>query len=349
MKPTDFKNRLDSGPLICAEGFLFELERRGYLTAGEFVPEVALEHPEALETLHRDFQRAGSDVVEAFTYNGHREKMRVIGKEDLLEPLNRSALKIARKIADAKPGNLMAGNISNTNIWDPSDATKQNEVRRMFEEMVNWAVEEKADIIVGETFYYAGEALAALEIAKGTGLPVVLTLAPMAANEMTDGEGIVETCQKLEQAGADVVGLNCFRGPQTMMPWLKKIRAAVSCHVGALPVPYRTTEQEPTFFNLSDSHGCSCPSPHGRTFPTALDPLYCNRYEVSDFAKEAHDLGIRYLGICCGASPMHIRQVAEAVGLQTEASRYSENMKNHFMYGNNERLPEHIKGLGKNA
>ncbi len=97
-------DRLDAGPVICAEGFLFELERRGYLTAGEFVPEVALEHPEALRALHVDFQRAGSDVVEAFTYNGHREKMRVIGKEDLLEPLNRAALQIAREVADARPG-----------------------------------------------------------------------------------------------------------------------------------------------------------------------------------------------------------------------------------------------------
>jgi hypothetical protein len=73
--------RLAAGPVICAEGFLFELERRGYLAAGEFVPEVALDHPEALEALHRDYQRAGSNIVEAFTYNGHREKMRVIGKE----------------------------------------------------------------------------------------------------------------------------------------------------------------------------------------------------------------------------------------------------------------------------
>jgi len=62
-------NRIDQGPVLCAEGFLFELERRGYLTAGEFVPEVALEDVDALETLHRDFQRAGSDIVEAFTYN----------------------------------------------------------------------------------------------------------------------------------------------------------------------------------------------------------------------------------------------------------------------------------------
>ena len=125
----DLRARLDAGPVICAEGFLFELERRGYLTAGEFVPEVALEHPGALEALHRDYQRAGSDIVEAFTYNGHREKMRVIGKESLLEPLNRAALQIARRVADSRPGDLMAGNISNTNIWNPDDQSAQAGVR----------------------------------------------------------------------------------------------------------------------------------------------------------------------------------------------------------------------------
>jgi betaine-homocysteine S-methyltransferase len=341
-------DRLDAGPVICAEGFLFELERRGYLTAGEFVPEVALEFPDALRALHVDYQRAGSDIVEAFTYNGHREKMRVIGKEDLLEPLNRAALQIAREVADAQPGNLMAGNISNSNIWDPADEQRQGEVRAMFEEMVGWAVEGGADLIIGETFYYAGEALAALEIAKSSGLQVVLTIAPMAANEMADGVGIVETCQRLEQAGADVVGMNCFRGPQTMLPWLREIRAAVSCHVGALPVPYRTTEAEPTFFNLSDP-AAIVPSPHGRTFPTALDPLYANRYEIGGFAADAFGIGINYLGVCCGASPMLIRQVAEAVGRTTEASRFSEKMQNHFMYGDNQRLPEHIVALGDRA
>jgi len=349
MQTKPLTTRLDAGPVICAEGFLFELEKRGYLTAGEFVPEVALDHPDALRNLHVDFQRAGSDIVEAFTYNGHREKMRVIGKEDLLEPLNRSALKIAREVADARPGNLMAGNISNTNIWDPADPARQAEVRAMFEEMVGWAVEEGADIIVGETFYYAGEALCALEVAKASGLQVVLTLAPMAADEMMDGHGIIETCQELEQLGADVVGLNCFRGPDTMMPWLRKVRAAVSCHVGALPIPFRTTEQEPTFFNLSDHNGCSCPAPHGRTFPTALDPLSSNRYEIGAFAREAYDLGVHYRGVCCGANPMLIRETAEAVGRVTEASRYSERMENHFMYGSNARLPGHIRGLGDTA
>ena len=98
-KKRSLVERLNSGPVICAEGFLFEIERRGYMSSGEFVPMVALNHPEALENLHRDFQHAGSDIVQAFTYNGHREKMRVIGKEKLLGPLNRSALKIAKKVA----------------------------------------------------------------------------------------------------------------------------------------------------------------------------------------------------------------------------------------------------------
>ena len=76
--------RLDAGPVICAEGYLFELERRGYLQAGGFVPEVVLEHPDVVRQLHVEFARAGSDVVETLTYYGHREKLKVIGKEDLL-------------------------------------------------------------------------------------------------------------------------------------------------------------------------------------------------------------------------------------------------------------------------
>src|SRR5216117_3760127 len=81
--------RLNKGPVICAEGYLFELERRGYLQAGAFVPEVLLEHPEAVESLHREFAHAGSDVTEALTYYVHREKLRVIGRERDLEKMNR--------------------------------------------------------------------------------------------------------------------------------------------------------------------------------------------------------------------------------------------------------------------
>jgi betaine-homocysteine S-methyltransferase len=351
-KKRSLLERLNSGPVICAEGFLFEIEKRGYMSSGEFVPMVSLEHPEALENLHRDFQHAGSDIVQAFTYNGHREKMKVIGKEELLETLNRAALKIAKKVATSPLGNepnLMAGNISNSNIWKDKDSKSHLEVEKMFTEMVEWAVDEGADLLIGETFYYAEEAYKALEVMKKTNLPCVITIAPMGENIMRDGVSILDTCKKLEQLGGDVVGMNCFRGPNTMMPYLKEIRKILKCHVAALPINYRTTEPNPTFFNLPDENGCTCPAPHGRTFPTALDPIQCNRYEIGKFAKEAYDLGIKYLGVCCGANPMLIREVAESVGLKVPASKYKENMSRHFIYGTHERIPEHMKDYGDKA
>ena len=351
-KKRNLIERLNSGPVICAEGFLFEIEKRGYMSSGEFVPMVSLEHPEALENLHKDFQHAGSDIVQAFTYNGHREKMKVIGKEELLEPLNRAALKIAKKVATnplGKEDNLMAGNISNSNIWNEKDPSTHNTVEKMFSEMVGWAVDEGADILIGETFYYAEEAYTALKVMKKTGLPTVITIAPMGENIMRDGVSIIETCKELEQLGGDVVGMNCHRGPNTMMPYLKEVRKVLKCHVAGLPITYRTTDDYPTFFNLPDNNGCSCRTPHETTFPTALDPMQCNRYEIGKFAKEAFAIGINYIGVCCGATPMLIREVAEAVGLKVPASRYRENMENHYMFGKNKRIPKHIKDYRSKA
>jgi len=151
---------------------------------------------------------------------------------------------------------------------------------------------------------------------------------------MRDGMTVSEACKRLEGGGADVVGLNCARGPETMLPLLGEVRAAVACPVAALPVPYRTTPAEPTFQSLSDPHG----SPDGRPFPTALDPFLCSRYEIAEFGRQAHALGVRYLGVCCGAGPHHIRSLAEALGRRPPASRYSPDMSKHILFGTDKRL-----------
>ena len=130
--------RLEAGPVICAEGYLFELERRGYLQAGPYVPEVVLDHPEVVRQLHREFVRAGSDVVEAFTYYGHREKLKVIGKEDILERLNRQALQIAKEVAD-ESGALLAGDLSNTNAYEPDDSGSVRDVRKAYPGLLMYA------------------------------------------------------------------------------------------------------------------------------------------------------------------------------------------------------------------
>jgi betaine-homocysteine S-methyltransferase len=331
--------RLETGPVICAEGYLFEFERRGYLQAGAFVPEVVLEHPDLVAQLHREFVHAGSDVVEAFTYYAHREKLRMIGKEHLLEEMNRQALAIAKEVAD-ESGTLLAGDICNTNVFKPDDDSR-TAVRAMFEEQVAWAVEAGADFIVGETFTWGEEALLGLEVIKTSGLPAVITLAIHQESTTWEGWTPEDACKRFEDAGADVVGLNCARGPWTMLPLLERIRAGVSTHVAALPVPYRTTDAEPTFQSLREPESDLLPD--GRPFPTALDPFVCNRYELEDFARKAHALGVDYLGVCCGAGPHHIRAVAEGLGRKPPASRYSADMSKHAFFGTDERVPEEYK------
>jgi betaine-homocysteine S-methyltransferase len=328
--------RLEQGPVICAEGYLFELERRGYLQAGAFVPEVVLDFPDAVSELHREFLRAGSDIVEAFTYYAHREKLRLIGREAQLEAMNRQALRLARTVA-AEGDALVAGNICNTNVFAPGDQASARTVRAMFEEQVAWAVDEGVDLIVGETFSWLGEAEIALEVMRATGLPTVVTFALHKEGTLRDVPDPVEGARRIADQGADVVGLNCMRGPATMLPLLEAVRAAVSCHVAALPVPYRTTAAEPTFGSLTDPDHAHC-LPDGRSFPTGLDPFQCTRYELGAFAREAWQLGVRYLGVCCGAGPHHIRAVAEAVGRTPPASRYSPDMSKHYSLGTDPRL-----------
>ena len=322
--------RMASGPIICAEGYLFELERRGYLQAGAFVPDVVVDHPDVVAQLHREFLRAGSDVIEALTYYTHREKLRVIGREHDLEMINREAIRLARDVAGEGDA-LIAGNICNTNVYVPGDAGSEASVRRMFEEQVRWAVDAGVDFVIAETLPYMGEALLALDVIKKAGTVAVVTLEIRERGGMIEGQTPAEACRRLRDAGADVVGLNCARGPDTMLPLLSEIRAAVQGPIAALPVPYRTTGREPAFQTLSDPSASEAPL--GLPFPTALAPFTCNRYEVADFTRKAIDLGVTYLGLCCGAGPHHVRAMAEALGRRPPASRYSQDMSKHYALG----------------
>lgn len=335
--------RLSDGVVICAEGYLFELERRGYLQAGAFVPEVVLEHPEQVTALHREFVHAGSDVVEAFTYYAHREKLRLIGKEHLLERLNREALELARRVA-RDTSSLLAGDICNTNVFEPGNGAAADQVRAMFTEQVGWAMEAGVDYVIGETFSYAGEALLALDVIRQAGLPAVITLAVHRAPETREGWSVPDACKRLADAGADVVGLNCIRGPKTMLPLLEEMVRAVDVPVAALPVPYRTDTEQPSFQSLRDP--ANARSDGDRPFPIALDPFTCNRFEIADFTRRARELGVRYFGVCCGAGPHHIRSMAEALGRTPPASRYSPDMSKHAFLGSDAKLLEHNLAYG---
>ena len=329
--------RLDAGPVLCAEGYLFAMERRGYLSAGAFVPEVVLEHPEVVSQLHREFIRAGSEIVQAFTYYGHREKLRLIGKEELLEPMQKNALQIAKDAAkEFKDLDLMiCGDVANTNIYDPNDKQTHIECQKMFEEQVKWAKEAGVDFVIAETINWTGEMEIALKAIKQEGMIAITNYAIPKGDVTREGHSPEDACKMMEDQGADVVGLNCYRGPEMTMKLLKKIRDKVSCHVSALPVPYRTTEEYPGFLNqpadVVDSQ-CSC-IPGENAFPVALDNLYCNRFEMAEFAKQCESQNINFIGICCGAEPHHVREMAVALGRKPISYKYYPDISRHWLHG----------------
>ena len=329
----DLITRLNEGPVLFAEGYLFAMERRGYLSAGAFVPEVVLEHPEVVSQLHREFIRSGSDIVQAFTYYGHREKLRLIGKEKLLEPLQKNALQIAKDARDEFKDLdlLVCGDVANTNIYDPNDKKSHLECQKMYEEQVTWAKEAGVDFIVAETINWTEEMKIALKAIKDEGLIAVTNFSIKKGDKTREGHTPGDACKMMEDLGADVVGLNCYRGPKMTMKLLPEIREKVSCHVAALPVPYRTTEEQPGFLNQTD-HGCDC-IPGGNAFPVALDNLYCNRFEMAEFAKDCERQKINLIGICCGAEPHHVREMAVALGRKPISYKYYPDMSRHWLHG----------------
>ena len=292
--------KLKEGPVLGDGGYLLELEKRGWVRAGPFTPEVALTNPEALRQLHIEFREAGAEVLQALTFYASRDKLATVGLQDRLPDLNRAAVRIAKEVAGERC--LVAGNLSLTWMYEPGSNVAKDRVRATFDEQLAVQVGEGVDFIIGETFSWLGEALIAVESAKSTGLPVMVTLGFENQNTTAEGKSAAEAAKALVDAGADIVGMNCLRPPEHMLSSLGEMRRAVpNAFLAAQPAAYRTPADKPDFTSLPQ-------------FPFELDPLQLSRKEMAAYAQRARDMGVDYIGACCGSVATHIREMARVLG-----------------------------------
>jgi betaine-homocysteine S-methyltransferase len=298
--------RLSEGVVLGDGGYLLELEQRGWVRAGPFTPEVALTRPEALHELHVEFREAGAEVLQALTFYASRDKLATVGLADRLEELNRAAIRIAKVAAADRC--LVAGNLSLTWMYDPKDPASRDRVRRLFDEQLAIMTGEGVDFVIGETFSWTGEALLAVERIRAVRLPSMVTLCFENTEVTSEGQTPGEAARLLADAGADIVGINCLRNPENTLPLVRQMRAAVPGYVAAQPAAYRTPPGKPDFTSLPE-------------FPLGLEPLQLSRQVMADYALAARDMGVNYIGACCGASPAHIRAMAEALGKRAPDSR----------------------------
>ncbi len=305
--------RLKDGPVLGDGGYILELERRGYVQAGPYTPEVAIEHPDALRQLHREFLRAGAEVLQALTFYASKEKLATAGYAGQVAEINRAAVRIAREVAGSEA--LVAGTLCLTWMYDPKDPASRDRVRRLMDEQVALQAAEGVDFFIGETFVFLEEARVCLAAIKHAGYPAMVTFSLRQA-QTAEGVPIGEAVRTLVGEGADIVGTNCGRDPERMLPMVELIRKAVPGYVAAQPVAFRTRDDLPSFTQLAE-------------FPLALDPLTLTRDEMAAYARRAREMGVNYIGSCCGSVAHHVRAMAEALGMRPPASAKSADLGRH--------------------
>ncbi|XP_076333420.1 betaine--homocysteine S-methyltransferase 1-like [Tachypleus tridentatus] len=321
--------RLEEGVVIGDGGFVFALEKRGYVKAGPWTPEACVENPEAVRQLHKEFLRAGSDVMQAFTFYASDDKLANRGNEAGTKftgrDINNAACKLAREVAE-EGDCLVAGGLSQTPTY--LSGRNKEKVQEEFRKQVAVFTENGVDFLICEYFEHVEEIVWAIEVCKETRLPV-------AANMCIGPEGDLhhtscgECAIKMVKAGADVIGVNCHFDPFVSLEAMKLMKKALDvegleAHLMCQPIAFLTPDAgKQGFIDLPE-------------FPFALEPRICSRWDMHRFAREAYNLGVRYIGGCCGFEPYHIRAIAEE--LAEERGKKPKASEKHDMWGEGLRM-----------
>src|SRR3989441_8423154 len=227
--PSTIRDRLAQGIVLGDGGYIVELERRGYVIAGPFTPELALTHPDAIREMHREFLDAGAEVLQVMAFYGSREKLATVGYGDKTREINQVATRLAKEVAGDRA--LVAGDLSATWKWVEGSPAAADLVRRLFDEQI--AAQEGVDFFIGETFFHLGEARLCLERIRQTGLPAMITLSFRGSHVTDDGKTAGEGARILSGEGADIVGTNCMRDPARMLPVVEEMRRPTTAYLAA--------------------------------------------------------------------------------------------------------------------
>lgn len=296
--------RLNTGVVIGDGGFVFQLEKRGYVMAGPWTPECTVENPEAVRQLHREFLRAGSDVLQALTFYASDDKLKNRGNEAgvkfTTKMINKAACDIVKGVA-AEGDALVAGGVSQT----PSFLSGKSvaDIKQEFRNQVEVFVAEGMDFLIAEYFEHVAEIELAIQVCKETKLPVMATMCIGPTGDL-HGVSAGDCAVRMVKAGADVVGINCHFDPFTCLETIRKMKeglekAGLKAHFACQPLAYHTPDCGPQgFIDLPE-------------FPFALEPRILSRWDMHRYAREAYELGVRYIGGCCGFEPYHTRALAE--------------------------------------
>jgi 5-methyltetrahydrofolate--homocysteine methyltransferase len=253
-------------------------------------------HPDVVRGIHQGYFDAGSDFVETNTFGGTRLKLNEYRIGDRTRELNVKGARLARAVCP--PGRWVAGSIGPTSCV-PADygvgdnVATDEQYLETFTEQAQALAEGGVDIFAVETMMFPQEATAAIAACKAvTDLPVMATMFFQYEEEHDRdrtmwGESPAEVAKTLLAAGADIVGMNCGRGPDRAITIIREMRAVTDAPLIAYPnAGLPITKGDITTYELG-------PEAMAKDYPALLDA------------------GCNIVGACCGSGPEHIRLIAE--------------------------------------
>jgi homocysteine S-methyltransferase len=251
--------------------------------------ELNLRSPEIVLDVHRQYVKAGAEILETNTYGANRVKLHGFGIEGELRDINMRAAELARKAAGDSV--YVAGAIGPLGIRiEPYGPTSLAEARDIFREQAQALRDAGVDLFVCETFANISEMEQAIAAIRDVCmLPVVAQMTIGVDGRTVFGDTPRTLAQRLDRAGADVIGLNCSVGPDVMLDAIEEMAAATARKISCQP-----NAGLPRDVN-------------GRQMYMA-SPDYFAKY-----AKRLIHKGVKFIGGCCGTTPEHVKMMADAV------------------------------------
>ncbi|HEV2879400.1 MAG TPA: bifunctional homocysteine S-methyltransferase/methylenetetrahydrofolate reductase, partial [Candidatus Eremiobacteraceae bacterium] len=246
--------------------------------------------PETVAGIHRDYIDAGAQIIGTNTFAANRLKLAAHEQRGKLAEINRAGVALARGVAGTKA--YVAGSVGPLGalMW-PFGIVTTDEAREVFAEHIAAVAAGEPDFLLLETFGSTAELLLALAAAKkvASSLPVLASLSVVEDGKTAGGDPLQSAFQRLLDAGADAIGINCAVGPQVVYDALAPIAASIQAPLSVMPnAGYPQRLDDRTVYESSPDY-------------------------FAQFAQRFAELGATIIGGCCGTTPDHTRAIAQAV------------------------------------
>jgi len=251
--------------------------------------ELNLISPDLVREVHAEYVKAGADIIETNSFGATRHKLQPYGLEGRLQEINIAAARLAREAAGEKA--CVAGAIGPLGLRiEPFGPTSFDEAKDLFKEQAEALLEGGVDLFILETFSDLPLIEQAIRAVKEIcNLPVVAQMTIQMDGNTIFGHAPEAFTAKLDELGADVIGLNCGMGPNHVLTALEKMRVVTTRKLSAQPNAGLPRDVQ------------------GRQFYMG-SPEY-----MATFAKRFVQAGAKFVGGCCGTTPTHIKLIADSI------------------------------------